>query len=544
MRRNVRRIGLEHDRIERQRLRQAAYLQSPLESHRPAEAELETEFDKGERLLLAAVECVRDAAAHRRAAQMLQQGVGRAPHMQDRGQLELARQLQLLGIEKLLAYAVEARHEMVEPDLADRNQPRVTAASSQRITQAQQVAFARTIDIQRVDAERVDEAKRMCQLAHRVEVRHLHGRQHDLRHPRLRGARDHAGAVGFELRRVEVAMGVDPHDAIMPLRAVTGFAHRATVVSIAPFGISMMKKAPLYSRSRGPARDSATSAPAEAAPPPEPTRRQRLRAFAFRHERRLWAASVLLLVLGFGVWTARHAAAPTPMTIEQIDDAIRASLEDKPLPSPAAKAYDAVSPSVVRVVGLMTEGDDGSDDSKLRERGVGSGVVIIDNGTILTNLHVVGGAKRIKVTFFDGHESDAVVLSTQPENDLAVLRAKSIPDDLAAATLRSTSDLLPGDQVVAVGFPFGIGPSVSAGVVSGLKREFRSPEGEQMLTNLIQFDAAANPGNSGGPLVTMDGEVVGIVTAILNPSHQRVFIGIGFAVPIENAAAAAGMPPF
>ena len=98
--------------------------------------------------------------------------------------------------------------------------------------------------------------------------------------------------------------------------------------------------------------------------------------------------------------------------------------------------------------------------------------------------------------------------------------------------------------MIAVGYPFGIGPSVSSGVVSGLKRQFRSPDGQQLLTNLIQFDAAANPGNSGGPLVTMDGEVVGIVTAILNPNRQRVFIGIGFAVPIENAAAAAGMPPF
>jgi len=95
-----------------------------------------------------------------------------------------------------------------------------------------------------------------------------------------------------------------------------------------------------------------------------------------------------------------------------------------------------------------------------------------------------------------------------------------------------------------VGHPFGIGPSVSYGVVSGLKREFRSPEGGKTLSNLIQFDAAANPGNSGGPLVTMDGQVVGIVTAILNPSEQRTFIGIAFAVPIENAAAAAGMPPF
>ena len=110
--------------------------------------------------------------------------------------------------------------------------------------------------------------------------------------------------------------------------------------------------------------------------------------------------------------------------------------------------------------------------------------------------------------------------------------------------MRSTSDLRPGDQVVAVGHPFGIGPSTSAGVVSGLRREFRDPEGKKTLTNLIQFDAAANPGNSGGPLVTMDGHVVGIVTAILNPTEARTFIGIGFAVPIENAATAVGMPPF
>jgi S1-C subfamily serine protease len=95
-----------------------------------------------------------------------------------------------------------------------------------------------------------------------------------------------------------------------------------------------------------------------------------------------------------------------------------------------------------------------------------------------------------------------------------------------------------------VGFPFGIGPSVSAGVVSGLRREFRTPGGQRVLTNLIQFDAAANPGSSGGPLITMTGEVIGIVTAILNPSEQRVFIGIGFAVPIENAASAVGMHPF
>ena len=168
----------------------------------------------------------------------------------------------------------------------------------------------------------------------------------------------------------------------------------------------------------------------------------------------------------------------------------------------------------------------------------------MDNGTILTNLHVVFGARQIKIVFADGLETEADVVALRPEHDLAVLRARKLPDDLRPATMRSTHDLRPGDRVTAVGFPFGIGPSVSHGVVSGLKREFRSPEGQRILTNLIQFDAAANPGHSGGPLVTDDGEVVGIVTAIYNPTEERVFVGIGFAVPIENAAQAAGMPPF
>ena len=306
-----------------------------------------------------------------------------------------------------------------------------------------------------------------------------------------------------------------------------------------------MKRVPLYSRSHRPtetpAEPEAAAGEAGAAAAPKPGRWAALA----RHERRLWA--LLILCLGVAFWWSNPTfRAKPPLTIEQIDAAMRQSIEDKPLIAPESRAYDAIIPSVVRVVGLMTEGDDGSDSKEngTVERGVGTGVVIIDNGTILTNLHVVSGAKKIRVTFFDGSESDAMVLSTQPENDLAVLRAKTIPDDLEAATMRSTADLASGDHVLAVGFPFGIGPSASAGVVSGLKRQFRSPDGQQMLTNLIQFDAAANPGNSGGPLVTMDGEVVGIVTAILNPNRQRVFIGIGFAVPIENAAAAAGMPPF
>jgi len=232
-------------------------------------------------------------------------------------------------------------------------------------------------------------------------------------------------------------------------------------------------------------------------------------------------------------------AGAAALTQKDIDAAVLRTLTTQNLPSAAARAASTIRPAVVRVMsfGKNEAGED-------VEQGVGTGVVIVDRGVILTNLHVVQSAQSIRLVFADGSESAASVTGAQPENDLAVLQAHTVPDDLVAATLRSTTDLAPGDQVVAVGFPFGIGPSTSAGVVSGLGRSFRSPEGKQEIGNLIQFDAAANPGNSGGPLVTMDGEVVGIVTGILNPTSHRTFVGIGFAVPIESAAAAAGLPPF
>jgi S1-C subfamily serine protease len=304
-----------------------------------------------------------------------------------------------------------------------------------------------------------------------------------------------------------------------------------------------MSKAPLYSRSRRPA-EPVPDAPAPAAPPARaPARWRRLLQGApspvWGLSGALLAIAVVLAVLGLR--PGQHV-----ITQADIDAAVRESLEKEPLPSAAAKAYEAIAPSVVRVLGLMDEADTGEHNAERRalERSLGTGVVIVDNGTILTNLHVVHGAKRVLVRFANGQESEAQVIGVQPENDLAVLKASTLPDDLEAATLRSTGDLRAGDHVIAVGHPFGIGPSVSYGVVSGLRREFRSDEGERTLTNLIQFDAAANPGNSGGPLVTADGEVVGIVTGILNPTEHHVFIGIGFAVPIENAAAAIGLSPF
>jgi S1-C subfamily serine protease len=346
-----------------------------------------------------------------------------------------------------------------------------------------------------------------------------------------------------------------------------------------------MPRRSIYSSSR-----AASPQPKQTAHLPEPIpQHSPLKvAASWLRARALWAMVMLLsLVCVALVWQVTQRS-PRVLTQKDIDAAVLQTLQKNVLPSQAAVAYENVRPSIVRVVSFVkksrlddtkaakmaqnmphakkpvpldpkkpakpedklaqAERDRLAPDLKAEddevEFGVGTGVVIVDKGIILTNWHVVQGADRIKITFMDGLEAEADIKGVQAEDDLAVLQARKIPDDLIAATMRSTADLAVGDQVIAVGFPFGIGPSTSAGIVSGLKRSFRSPDGGQTMKNLIQFDAAANPGNSGGPLVTMDGEVVGIVTAIMNPTPARTFIGIGFAVPIESAAGAAGMPPF
>jgi serine protease Do len=292
-----------------------------------------------------------------------------------------------------------------------------------------------------------------------------------------------------------------------------------------------VRRASLYSRSKPKAVEKVLPAAA-------PKKKFQWRAWLKQNRLPLIALLPGLAALLIVLWQG-GANRGQDITQEDIDAAVVKALESVPIPSHSTKAYESVRGSIVRVR-AYNEGPDGGEVLG----GTGTGVVILDKGVILTNIHVVAGAKRISVTFETGMESDAHVTGTRPEDDLAVLQAAAIPDDLQAATLQSTSGLQPGDFVTAVGFPFGVGPSVSSGVVSGLKREYRSPEGQRVLTNLIQFDAAANPGNSGGPLLNSSGEVVGIVTGILNPTQQRVFVGIGFAVPIENAAMAVGVPPF
>jgi S1-C subfamily serine protease len=291
-----------------------------------------------------------------------------------------------------------------------------------------------------------------------------------------------------------------------------------------------MKRVSVYSSSRAPGEEM-----------PEAVKKSSFSLKITKRKLAIGAASLALCLLAAAGWMLGPSL--RGMTQAEVAAAIQRAMEANPPRLTAVDAFERIAPSIVHVRGFATEaGSEG--DEPAAPANSGTGVVIVDTGVILTNLHVVRGAKRVTVTFADGLQADAEVTGEQPEHDLAVLQAKIIPDDLVSAVMRSTNGLKPGDEVVAVGFPFGIGPSASAGVISGLRREYRSKEGERILTNLIQFDAAVNPGNSGGPLVTTEGEVIGIVTGLLNPTEQRVFIGIGFAVPIENAASAAGLSPF
>ena len=230
---------------------------------------------------------------------------------------------------------------------------------------------------------------------------------------------------------------------------------------------------------------------------------------------------------------------PHRITQGEVNNTVAQALASAtPLPAYSALVYRVIRPSLVLIQAQVTGAD-----NKV-ENGLGSGVVVDDAGDILTSLHVVANATNIQVTFADGTQSGARILVAQPENDIAVLRAIKPPAKIFPATLGNPNSMRIGDEAYVVGNPFGLYGSMSAGVISGFDRHFKVPNSGQELTRMIQIDTAVNPGNSGGPLVNRNGEVIGIVTGLLNPTEQDVFIGIGFAVPITIAGGAAGAPPY
>jgi S1-C subfamily serine protease len=225
------------------------------------------------------------------------------------------------------------------------------------------------------------------------------------------------------------------------------------------------------------------------------------------------------------------------LTMNEVNDSIAQAFADAtPPPAFSEQVYKEIIPSVV-LIQSRTSGTG-------KEANIGSGVVINTNGDILTSLHVVAEANEIELTFADGSQVSAQIVATQPENDIAVLSPSRLPGLIAPAILGNPNALHIGDEAYVVGHPLGLTGSMSAGIISGLNRSYEPINGDQGMTNLIQIDAAVNPGNSGGPLLNRYGQVVGIVTALANPADQNFFVGIGFAVPITIAGEAVGLPPY
>jgi S1-C subfamily serine protease len=265
------------------------------------------------------------------------------------------------------------------------------------------------------------------------------------------------------------------------------------------------------------------------------------------HLRSMLAVAVISALLGAGVaiaavqfWpddgggaqpaaevSAAANSTPTPAAGESSSG--QASLSSACLP--AAEVYEQVRPAVVEITSTVSARSPFGPSAE----GMGSGIVIDEQGLILTNYHVIAGADNLEVTFADGTAVPAQVVGRDPGNDLAVIRADVTDEELTPAPLGDSDAVQVGDAVLAIGNPFNLEGTLTQGIISALDRTYASEGGTRPLRNMIQTDAAVNPGNSGGPLLDCQGEVIGVNTLLENPTGDRVNVGVAFAVPINTA---------
>ena len=235
------------------------------------------------------------------------------------------------------------------------------------------------------------------------------------------------------------------------------------------------------------------------------------------------------VVIGIGAGNGGSGGSPSPATVKSNADSTgQTSLNSGCLS--AADIYERTRPAVVEITSTAQASQFGPPTQS-----AGSGIIIDEKGTILTNNHVVAGGGDLEVTFEDGTTAPARVVGTDPGDDLAVIRADVSGQKLTAATLGSSESVRPGDPVLAIGNPFRLEGTVTEGIVSSIGRTFSTGSGTRPIRNMIQTDAPVNPGNSGGPLLDCQGKVIGINTALDNPTGQDVNVGIAFAVSIDTA---------
>jgi len=247
-----------------------------------------------------------------------------------------------------------------------------------------------------------------------------------------------------------------------------------------------------------------------------------------RKRRAIWIPAAILGLLALIAFIVLR-----PASTDSARPLPSASPKPSPKPLSTAEIYAALAPSVVVIETV--------NPATKQVTATGTGVIANADGVILTALHVVSDGGAIKVTFADGTEAAAEVLDSDPAIDIAALAPSALPGVVVPATLGSSGRMSVGDSVVAIGNQLGLTFSATAGVVSGLERVATGTNGVR-LNGLIQFDAAVNPGSSGGPLVNARGETIGIVVALANPTDAGTFVGIGFAVPIGAALGAGGGP--
>jgi putative serine protease PepD len=192
--------------------------------------------------------------------------------------------------------------------------------------------------------------------------------------------------------------------------------------------------------------------------------------------------------------------------------------------------YRQVGPGVVNITSVVVERD--FFFNPIPREGAGSGSIIDTDGHILTNHHVIRDSTKLEVTLSDGSKWPAKFVGADPDNDLAVIQVDAPKEKLTVISMGDSSELKIGQKVLAIGNPFGLGQTLTTGIISSLGRSIRSEAGT-LIEDLIQTDAAINPGNSGGPLLDSKGRIIGINSAIISPTGASV--GIGFAIPVNTA---------
>lgn len=227
-----------------------------------------------------------------------------------------------------------------------------------------------------------------------------------------------------------------------------------------------------------------------------------------RNKKKFTATFFLIILLS--LWAGRSAA----KTVDEMNN---------------IEVYRKASPGVVNISSVVVEYD--FFYRPIPKEGTGSGVIIDELGHIVTNNHVIKNSQRLEVTLYDGSRTSAILVGTDPGYDLAVIKINVPGKKLNVIPLGNSKDLKTGQKVLAIGNPFGLGQTLTTGVISSLQRSIKTGTGA-IIKHVIQTDAAINPGNSGGPLLNSKGELIGINTMILSPTGANV--GVGFGIPVNT----------